>query len=237
MAGEAPKLALVTGASRGIGRASALELARRGYHVIALARAMAALESLDDEIRAVGNGGASLTPLDIKDFDGLDRLGGVIFERWGRLDALVSCAGVLGVLTPVAHARPSMMQEAFAVNVLAAQRLIRSMDPLLRAADGSALFVTARAGRNPRAHWGAYAASKAALDALVRCYAQESALARLRVRLFDPGPVRTALRAKAYPGENPQCLIGPEALAPVLVDALEMPFDADQDVLSVFAGA
>jgi NAD(P)-dependent dehydrogenase (short-subunit alcohol dehydrogenase family) len=236
MAGEVQKLALVTGASRGIGRASALELARRGYHIIALARAVAALESLDDEIRAAG-GGATLTPLDIKDFDGLDRLGGVMFERWGRLDALVSCAGVLGVLTPLAHARPSMMQEAFAVNVLAAQRLIRSMDPLLRAAGGSALFVTSRAGRNPRAHWGAYAASKAALDALVRCYAQESAVARLRVRLFDPGPVRTALRAKAYPGEDPQSLIGPEALAPALVDVLEMPFGTDQDVLSVFAGA
>ena len=236
MASEVHKLALVTGASRGIGRASALELARRGYHVIALARSVEALESLDDEIRAAG-GGATLTPLDIKDFDGLDRLGGVIFERWGRLDALLSCAGVLGVLTPVAHARPSMVQEAFAVNVLAAQRLIRSMDPLLRAAKGAAVFVTSRAARNPRAHWGAYCASKPALDGLVRCYAAESQVAGVRVRLFDPGPVRTAMRAKAFPGEDPLSLIPPEALAPALVDVLEMPLSPDQDVLSVFTKA
>lgn len=234
MASPASKVALVTGASRGIGRATALELARRGYHVIALARSIEALEALDDEIRAIG-GAATLTPVDLKDYDALDRLGGVIFERWGRLDALVSCAGVLGVLTPVAHARPSMMQEAFAVNVLGAQRLIRSMDPLLRAAKGAAVFVTSRAARNPRAHWGAYGASKAALDVLVRCYAQESAVANVRVRLFDPGPVRTAMRAKAYPGEDPLSLIAPEAVAPALVDVLEMPADSAQDVLSVFA--
>lgn len=236
MAAQPPKLALVTGASRGIGRAAALELARRGYHVIALARSIAALESLDDEIRALG-AAATLTPLDLKDYDALDRLGAIVFERWGRLEALVSCAGVLGVLTPVAHARPSMMQEAFAVNVLSTQRLIRSMDPLLRAAKGAAVFVTSRAARNPRAHWGAYGASKAALDALVRCYAQESRVAQVRVRLFDPGPVRTAMRAKAYPGEDPLSLIAPEGVAPALVDVLELPGEPDEDVLRVFGSA
>lgn len=236
MAALPSKLALVTGASRGIGRATSLELAKRGYHVVALARSIAALESLDDDIRAIG-GAATLTPLDLKDFDAIDRLGGVLFERWGQVHALVSCAGVLGVLTPVAHARPSMMQEAFAVNVLAAQRLIRSMDPLLRAAKGTAVFVTSRAARNPRPHWGAYAASKAALEALVRCYAQESQLAQVRVRLFDPGPVRTAMRAKAYPGEDPLGLITPEEVAPALVDVLEGRDGPGQDVLSVFASA
>lgn len=228
------KLALVTGASRGIGRAASLELARRGYHVLALARSVGALESLDDEIRALG-GAATLTPLDLKDFDALDRLGAVIFERWGKLDVLLSCGGVLGVLTPVAHARPSMMEEAFAVNVLAAQRLIRSMDPLLRAANGAAVFLTSRAARHPRAHWGAYGASKAALDALVRCYAQECEVAQVRVRLFDPGPVRTAMRAKAYPGEDPASLIAPEAMAPALIDVLEGLDGPAQDVLRVFS--
>jgi NAD(P)-dependent dehydrogenase (short-subunit alcohol dehydrogenase family) len=219
---SAGKVALVTGASRGIGRACALELARRGCHVLALARSSQALETLDDEIQAAG-GSATLIPADLKDLDGIDRMGAAVFERWGRLDALAACAGVLGALTPVAQARPAMMAEVFTVNVAANQRLIWSLDMALRAAGGSAVFVTSRAARSPRPYWGPYAASKAALDCLIEVYAQEARLAGVRVRLFDPGAVRTAMRAKAYPGEDPATLPSPEAVARQLVDALEAP--------------
>ena len=230
---NAPKLALVTGASRGIGRAVALEAARRGYHVVALARSTGALESLDDAIQAVG-GAATLVSADLKDLDGLDRLGAALHERWGRLDALAACAGVLGALTPIAQARPPMIAEVFAVNVAANQRLIWALDPLLRAAQGCAVFVTSRAASNPRAYWGPYAASKAALDALAQTYALEAGLSGVRVRLFDPGPVRTAMRAKAYPGEDPATLTPPEPVAAALVDLFESAPEAP--VRSAFAG-
>lgn len=229
---SAPRVALVTGASRGIGRAVALEAARRGYHVVALARSTEALERLDDEIRAAG-GAATLVPADLKDLDGLDRLGAALHARWGKLDALAACAGVLGALTPIAQARPAMIAEVFAVNVAANQRLIWSLDPLLRAARGAAVFVTSRAADHPRAYWGPYAASKAALNALAEIYALEARLSEVRVRVFDPGPVRTAMRAKAYPGEDPATLTPPEAVAAKLVDLFESPLAAP--VRSAFA--
>jgi len=217
MAGSDARYALVTGASRGIGRAVALEAARRGYHVVALARSQQALESLDDAIRAEG-GAASLVPADLRDYDGLDRLGAALFERWGRLDALAACAGALGALTPLSHAKPAMLEEVFGVNVLANLRLIRSLDPLLRAAKGAAVFVSSRAARQVKPYWGPYAASKAALEAAVSAYAQESRLSGVRAHLFEPGAVRTAMRAKAYPGEDPETLPPPEAVAPAIVD-------------------
>jgi NAD(P)-dependent dehydrogenase (short-subunit alcohol dehydrogenase family) len=213
-------IALVTGASRGIGRAVALLLAKQGWRVVATARAQKALEALDDEIRAAG-GEAALVPLDLKDFDGIDRLGAALFERYGRLDGLAACAGVLGDLTPVAQARPAMMNEVIAVNLVANQRLIRSMDPLLRLAPaGRAVFATSGAARNLRGFSGPYAASKAGLEALVQIYAQEIAVTNIKVNLVNPGPTRTTMRYKAFPGEDPNTLATPEDVAKLFVDLL-----------------
>jgi NAD(P)-dependent dehydrogenase (short-subunit alcohol dehydrogenase family) len=212
--------ALVTGASRGIGRAVALELARAGAHVIALARTQGALEELDDEIRRQGSQ-ATLVPCDLKDFEALDRLGAAIFERWGRLDVFVANAGVLGPLTPLAHVEPQQWEETFAVNVTANWRLIRSLDYLLRAAEaGRAVFVTSGAahGAQLKPYWGPYAVSKAALDALARTYAAETVnVSRVKVMLANPGPLRTRMRAKAFPGEDPMTLRTPEELAPKIL--------------------
>lgn len=221
MTDPSPKpVALVTGASRGIGRAVAVALARGGWRVVATARSQKALEQLDDEIRA-GGGECTLAPHDLKDFDGIDRLGAALFERFGRLDGLVACAGVLGDLTPVAQARPPMMNEVIAVNLVANQRLIRSMDPLLRAAPAArAVFTTSGAAKNVRGFWGPYGASKAGLEALVNAYAQEVAITPIRVNLLDPGPTRTAMRYKAFPGEDPTTLNTPEDVATLFVQML-----------------
>lgn len=216
----AGKVAVVTGASRGIGRAVALDLARAGFHVVAVARSQKALESLDDEITALG-AGASLVPMDLKDFPAIDRLGGVIYERWGKLDALAAVAGSLGELTPVFDAPPAMMEEVMATNLLANHRLIRSLDPLLRSAPaGRAVFVTSGAAINTRAYWGPYGASKAALEALVNAYAAETAITAMKINLFDPGRVRTAMRAKAMPGEDPMTLPSADEVAPAITDLL-----------------
>jgi NAD(P)-dependent dehydrogenase (short-subunit alcohol dehydrogenase family) len=217
-------IALVTGASRGIGRAVALELARQGWRVVATARAQKALEKLDDEIKALG-AEAILVPLDLRDLDGIDRLGGALFERFGKLDGLAACAGVLGALTPAHQASPSLMDEVMSVNFTANWRLIRAMHPLLRAAEaGRAVFVTSSAARNPKAYWGPYAASKAALDALVSAYAAECAVTPIRANLFNPGATRTAMRAKAYPGEDPLSLPTPEDVAPQIVEMLNLKY-------------
>ena len=213
------RVALVTGASRGIGRAVALELARNGAHVIALARTQGALEALDDEIKALG-GGATLVPCNITDFDALDRLGGAIHERWGRLDILFGNAGLLGTLTPLGHVEPKEWDNVMAVNVTANWRLIRSLDPLLRKSDaGRALFVTSGVAHRAemRAYWGPYAISKAALEALARTYAAETAETNVRVVLVQPGALRTKMRAIAMPGEDPMTLRTPEDLAPKIV--------------------
>lgn len=214
------RIALVTGASRGIGRAVALELARKNWRIIAVARAQKALEKLDDDIRALG-GEATLIPLDLRDGAAIDQLAAPLFERFGRLDGLATCAGALGSLTPAHQATPSIMDETIQVNFLANQRLIRALHPLLRASNaGRAVFLTSGASKNPRAYWSPYAASKAALDALVISYAAELNVTPIRANLFNPGPTRTAMRAKAFPGEDPMTLPTPDEVAPAIVRML-----------------
>ncbi|UMY19675.1 SDR family NAD(P)-dependent oxidoreductase [Methylobacterium organophilum] len=211
------RVAVVTGASRGIGRAAALALAGAGAHVVAVARTQGALEELDDAIQAAGSS-ATLVPLDLTDFDGLDRLGAAINERWGRLDAVIGNAGILGNLMPVGHVTPKVWDQVMAINVTANYRLIRSLDPLLQRSEaGRAVFVTSGASVKCRAYWGPYSVSKAALDALVRTYAAETERTQVRAMLVNPGPLRTAMRAAAMPGEDPQTLRTPDDLAPHLV--------------------
>jgi NAD(P)-dependent dehydrogenase (short-subunit alcohol dehydrogenase family) len=211
------RIAVVTGASRGIGRAAALALAGEGAHIVALARTQGALEELDDAIGAAG-GTATLVPVDLKDVDALDRLGAGIRERWGRLDILLANAGLLGALAPLAHQDPKTWTDVMAVNVTANWRLIRSLDPLLRASDaGRAIFLTSAASWRRTAYWGPYAVSKAALDALAATYAAETVTTPVRVMLVNPGPLRTRMRAAAMPGEDPETLRTPQDLAPHLV--------------------
>ena len=227
------RVALVTGATRGIGRAIALGLAREGAHVIAVGRTQGALEELDDEIHAMTGERATLVPLDIADGDGVDRLGAAIFERWGRLDVLIAAAGVLGVTTPVPHMDPQVWDKVMAVNLTANYRLIRSLDPLLRKAEaGRAVFLTSGAARRPRAFWGAYAASKAALEALAAVYADEVEHTPLRVAVVNPGPMRTRMRAAAFPGEDPQSLPAPDEITPMILELLGPGSDPKPQVLN-----
>ena len=210
----AGRVAVVTGASRGIGRETALRLAESGAHVIATARTVGGLEELDDEIRAAG-GTATLAPFDITDYEAIDRLGAAIDERWGKLDILVGNAGMLGPITPLGHVEPKSWDEVMAVNVTANWRLIRSLDPLLRRSDaGRAVFVSSGAARSARAYWGPYSVSKAALEALVRTYAAETAITDVKAMLVNPGPLRTRMRKQAMPGEDPETLKTPADLAP-----------------------
>jgi NAD(P)-dependent dehydrogenase (short-subunit alcohol dehydrogenase family) len=220
MSDREKRIALVTGASRGIGRAVALELARQGWRVIATARSQKALESLDDDIKAHGSE-ATLVPLDLRDFAAIDQLSAALFDRFGRLDGMAACAGALGALTPVHQATPSVMDEVIGVNLTSNWRLIRAMHPLLRASDaGRAVFVTSGASKHPRAYWGPYAATKAALDALIASYAAELEVTPIKANLFNPGPTRTAMRAKAFPGEDPMSLPAPEEIAPAIANML-----------------
>ncbi len=213
------RVALVTGATRGIGRAIALGLARQGAHMIAVGRTQGALEELDDEILALSGERATLVPLDITDGDGIDRLGAAVFERWGRLDILVAAAGVLGVTTPAPHMDPQVWDKVMAVNLTANYRLIRSMDLLLRKAEaGRAVFITSGAARRPRAFWSAYAASKAGLDALAASYADEVEHTALRIAVVNPGPMRTRMRAAAFPGEDPMTLPEPDEIVPMILE-------------------
>ena len=212
------RIALVTGASRGIGRAAALAFAEAGAHVVAVARTQGALEELDDEIRARGGDPATLVPLDLKDMAALDRLGAALHERWGKLDVLFGNAGILGDLTPLGHVDPKTWDTLMAVNVTANWRLIRSLDPLLRASDaGRAIFVSSGAAHKCTAYWGPYSVSKAALEALARTYAAETVESPVRVMLVNPGPLRTRMRASAMPGEDPETLRTPDDLAPHIV--------------------
>lgn len=211
-------VALVTGASRGIGAATAIELARRGAHVVITARTQGGLEETDDAIRAVG-GAATLLPLDLMDGDSLDMLGPSLLERFGRLDIMVSNAGVLGVLTPVPHILPKDWAEVIGVNVSAAWRLIRSCGPLLQVAEaGRAVFVTAAVARQPAAYFGAYGATKAAMAHLALSWAEETRSSRLRINLAEPGPVATRLRRTGFPGEDQSRLARPEDVAPGIAD-------------------
>jgi NAD(P)-dependent dehydrogenase (short-subunit alcohol dehydrogenase family) len=213
----AGRIALVTGASRGIGQATALGLARAGAHVVALARTVGALEELDDAIRAAGST-ATLVPLDLKDTPGVLRLAAALNERYQRLDVLIGNAGILGPLSPLGHVEPKAWDDVLAINVTANWHLIRALDPLLRAAPaGRVVFVTSGIATHPRAYWGPYTISKAALEALARTYAAETVSTRVRVNLFSPGPTRTRMRAAAMPGEDPMTLKTPELVAEQVV--------------------
>jgi len=226
------RIALVTGASRGIGRAAALALAQAGAHVILVARTVGGLEDADDEIQKIG-GTATLVPRNLRDSDAIDRLGASIYERWGRLDAFLGNAGVLGQLTPLAHLEPKTFQEVMEVNVTANWRLIRSLDPVLRQSDaGRVLFVTSGAARKHTPFWGAYAMSKAALESLALTYAAECETSRIKVNLLNPGPMRTAMRRKAMPGEDPSLLPAPENLTPRIVEMLSPAYARNETVIS-----
>ncbi|WP_114910588.1 SDR family NAD(P)-dependent oxidoreductase [Acidibrevibacterium fodinaquatile] len=213
----AGRIALVTGASRGLGRAVAIELARAGAHLVITARSQGGLEETDDLIRAAG-GQATLLPLDLENGEALDALGPSLFERFRRLDILVHCAASLGRLTPAPHILPKDWADVVAVNLASTWRLIRSCGPLLAIAEaGRAVFVTDDPAATPRAYWGAYGATKAGAANLVRAWAAEIEGGRLRVELFNPGPMATRLRAAAMPGEDPKTLPRPETVAPRLV--------------------
>lgn len=207
------RIALVTGASRGLGRAFAIALAREGAHVVICARSAGALEEVDDEIRATG-GHATILKLDLRAQDRIDQLGPVLFQRWGKVDILVSAGGILGPLSPLAHVAADAWQNVLDVNLSANWRLIRTLDPLLKRSDAArGLFVTAGAATGDLAYWGPYAVSKAGLEALAKSYAQELVNTNVRVSLLDPGPMRTNLRAKAFPGEDKSKLAEPAAVA------------------------
>jgi NAD(P)-dependent dehydrogenase (short-subunit alcohol dehydrogenase family) len=215
----AGRVAVVTGASRGVGYAVALALARAGAHVVATGRTQGGLEELDDQIRADG-GSATLAPFDITDYDAIDRLGAALFQRFGKLDALVGNAGLLGALSPLGHIEPKDWERTLAVNLTANWRLIRSLDPLLRASDaGRAVFLTSGAPHKARAYWGLYAATKAGLEALARAYAAETKNhTPVRVMLANPGPLATAMRLRAMPGEDQSMLKKPAEFAPKIVE-------------------
>lgn len=210
----AGRIALVTGASRGIGRAVAVALAREGAQLVLLARTKAGLEEVDDEI-----GGATLVPMDMTDYQAIDRLGAALYERHGKLDILIGNAGILGNLSPVGHTDPKVWEQVIATNLTANWRLLRSMDPLLRQSDaGRVVMVTSTVGASPRAYWSAYAVSKAGLDNLTLMYAAEVEKTPIRVNLVNPGGTRTRMRAHAYPGENPETLKTPEDVASLFVE-------------------
>jgi NAD(P)-dependent dehydrogenase (short-subunit alcohol dehydrogenase family) len=217
----AGKVVLITGASRGIGYAAAREAGRRGAHVIAIARTVGALEELDDEIQNFG-AATTLVPMDLVDGDAIDRLGAAIFERWGYLDALVANAGYLATLSPLAHTAPDEWQKSFNINVTANYRLLRSLDLLLRQSSAARVaLVSSGVAQNPKPYWGVYAATKAALEAMAKSYAAEMETTGVKVNVFNPPATRTAMRAKAMPGEDADSLPKPADIAPALVDLIE----------------
>jgi NAD(P)-dependent dehydrogenase (short-subunit alcohol dehydrogenase family) len=216
------RIALVTGASRGLGRALALAFAREGAHMLLLARSMTNLGRVDDDIRAIG-GSASLVPLDLTDGQAIDALGPSLYERFGRIDVLVGNAAILGALSPLPHIPSAHWDRVFAVNVTANWRLIRTLDPLLRRSDaGRVIFVTSGVARTCRAYWAPYSVSKAALEALAKTYANETADSPVRVNLISPRATATRMRHEAYPGEDQTTLAKPEDVAEHFV-ALAMP--------------
>ena len=212
------RIALVTGATRGIGRAVTLALAREGAHVVAVGRTQGALEEIDDAVRAAG-GAATLVPLDMRDYPGIYRLAGALNERYQKLDILIGNAGVVGQRSPLDHIDPPNWDEVMAVNVTANWHLIRAMNALLRRAEaGRVALITSGAATHPRAYSGAYSVSKAAVNALGQIYAAETSSTAMRVNLFNPGPTRTRMRALVMPGEDPMTLPTPEAVVEKIVD-------------------
>jgi len=207
------RVALITGASRGIGRALAQCFAEQGAHLILTARTQGALEELDDELRGQGFQAPTLVPCDLTDFDTIDKIGGAIYERFKKLDVLIGNAGTLGTLAPITHIDPKEWQRVLDVNLTANWRLLRSMDPLLKASDaGRVVFATSSVGHQPRAYWGTYAVSKAALEMVAGIYAQECAKTNVKVNLINPGATRTDMRAVAMPGEAPETVKAPEMI-------------------------
>ncbi|THD54168.1 SDR family NAD(P)-dependent oxidoreductase [Phenylobacterium sp.] len=213
------KIALVTGASRGIGRAAALALAKAGAHVVAVARTEGGLTELDDEIRGATGQPATLVPLDIAEGNGLDQLGLALHQRFGRLDVLVHAAAILGPMTPVSHLEPHHWDKVMAVNLTASYRLIRSLEPLLRASEaGRAIFLTSGRAARPKAFWGPYGITKAGLEHMVRTWADELEQTSVRAVLLDPNTMRTKMRAEAMPGEDPETVTPPEEIGPLIVE-------------------
>ncbi len=232
----AEKVVLITGASRGIGFAAAAEAARRGAHVIAVARTVGGLEELDDRIQKMG-GSTTLVPLDLTDGEGIDRLGKAVFERWGHLDGIVINAAMLGPISPLSHISPKNFAKVLDINVTAPFRLIRSLDALLRKSEaGRAVFVSSSSAESAKPYWGLYAASKAALNAMAKSYAGELVNTPTRVNVFYPGAVRTAMRAKAVPGEDPMTLPTPEEIAPKIVDLLSPSLKETGQIFDVRTG-
>jgi len=214
------KLVLVTGASRGIGRSLAAGLAAEGAHLILVARTVGGLEETDDQVQAAG-GTATLVPLDLMEYDGIDQLGGQIFERWGRLDGLIVNHAMLGVMSPLPHIDPKVWEKAFALNVTSNWRVIRACDPLLRQSEAArVVFIGSGAAWKHRPYWGLYAATKAAQLNMALTYAAECAKTSIRVNVVEPGPMRTQLRAAAMPGEDPETLPHPDEMAPMVTDLM-----------------
>ncbi|MGI9392535.1 MAG: SDR family NAD(P)-dependent oxidoreductase [Parvibaculales bacterium] len=214
------KIAFISGASQGIGRALSKFLAKQGAHVLIAARDNAKLETLYDEIDKAG-GKATGLPIDIRNGDAIDRLGAAIYERWGKLDMLIGNAAILGKLTPLSHSKPKDWEDVIATNLTANIRLIRSLEPLLQQSQTPrAVFVTSSLGSHAKAFWGAYAASKAGLNRAIECWASEHKDSKWRINLFDPHIIRTDMRAKAMPGEDPQTLPEAEVLMPLFSELL-----------------
>jgi NAD(P)-dependent dehydrogenase (short-subunit alcohol dehydrogenase family) len=216
----AGRVAVVTGASRGLGAAAAAAIAAEGAHLILVARTVGGLEETDDAVRRAG-GTATLVPLDLKEGERIDQLGAALHGRFGKVDMLVAAAGALGTLTPVGHIRPEHWADVLAVNLTANWRLIRSLDPLLRLSDaGRAVFVSCPEASGREAYWAGYAVSKGGLETLVRLYAAELGTTSVRANIFDPGPMRTGLRAAAFPGENPDNVPAPADVAQAMLPML-----------------
>jgi len=231
MTDHSGRIVLITGASRGIGYATAKKLAANGAHVIAIARTQGGLEDLDDEIKAAG-GHCTLVPMDLKDGDAIDRLGAALAERYGRLDGLLLNAGQLGDITPLPHTTPKDWESVMAVNLTANYRLIRALDPLLRASEaGRVVAVTSSVAQSHRAYWGAYAISKAGLEAMANIYADETGITSVKVNIYDPGGTRTAMRAKAVPGEDASLLPDPSDHWENLSKMLSADFDKTRELI------
>lgn len=229
------RIALITGASRGIGAAIAKRYAAEGARLVLVARTVGGLEEVDDAVKAAG-GSATLVPMDLADGAAIDQLGGALHEKFGRLDILVGNAATLGIMSPVAHIEPKTWESAVTLNLNANYRLIRSLDPLLRQSEaGRAIFVTSGAAQSANPFWGVYAATKAALESMVRIYAAECAQTNIRANLVNPGGQRTEMRATAFPGEDPMTLPDPDDMTDVYVDLAEASYERTGDVVKAYA--
>lgn len=229
------RIALITGASRGIGAAVAVRYAKEGARLVLAARTVGGLEETDDAVRRASGNSATLVPMDLTDGEAVDQLGGALYEKFGKLDILVSNAASLGELSPAGHIEPRIWDATVAINLTANFRLIRSLDPLLRQSDaGRAIFVSSGAARNGNAFWGAYAATKAGLNALATCYANEMKNSSVRTNIVEPGAQRTRMRAHAFPGEDPQTIPAPEEMTGVFVDLAETSCTRNGEIVQAY---